>query len=125
VTVSGNFIGTKATGIVAIQNGLHGVSSYTSNPIIGGDGTETLVTLPAVGPGGGEVRTFGGLPQLTHVYVNDPSIGPDEYVITVEVADDDQPESPASYSQTITVARSLSLWLNRPRLPGSHRFWSW
>ena len=71
-----------------------------------GDGTESLMTLP-VG-----VRSFAGLPQLTHVYLDDPALGADEYVITVSIADDDQPESPVTLTRTISVANAVPVALN-------------
>ncbi|MFO0940973.1 MAG: PKD domain-containing protein [Pirellulales bacterium] len=64
------------------------------------DGTQSTINLAAINS---PVRTFVGIPSLQHVYANDPAEGPDQYVITVSVTDDDQPESPTVVTRTLTV----------------------
>jgi hypothetical protein len=71
-----------------------------------GDGTQSLITLP-VGVRGLSGLTTLQLAQLTHVYADDPSFGLDEYTITVELADDDEPQRPAQLTQIVSVANAI------------------
>ncbi len=66
-----------------------------------GDGVQSLVTLP-IG-----ARSFASLPQLSHTYLDDPSTGPDQYTVTVELVDDDEPLQPTVVSQVIQVANVI------------------
>ncbi len=65
-----------------------------------GDGTQSTINLAAINS---PLRSFIGLPALQHIYANDPAEGPDQYIITVSVSDDDQPESPTVVTRTLAV----------------------
>ncbi len=72
-----------------------------------GDGDESLITLPRGTRSLADLTPteLANLTNLTHIYANDPRTGPDEYTITVELADDDEPNSlnRVKASQTISV----------------------
>ena len=89
--------------LLFIDPGMQDIHSLKVN---WGDGQESHITLPL------GVRSLAGLTsehlaQLTHVYTDDSSIGPDEYTITVEVADDDEPQLATSLTQVISVANAV------------------
>ncbi|MBL8814158.1 MAG: hypothetical protein JNM43_28575, partial [Planctomycetaceae bacterium] len=75
-----------------------GVNDVHTMRINWGDGTTQLVTLP-IG-----ARSFSG---LTHQYVDDPEAGPDNYIVTIEIADDDEPLLPAVLTQSVSVTNAV------------------
>ena len=80
-----------------------------------GDGSEPLpITLPLGTRSLADLATLltpiqlaDLLAKLTHIYADDANIGPDEYTITVEVADDDEPQQPAVITKVISVANAI------------------
>ncbi len=70
-----------------------------------GDGSPTqVVQIPADPLRTTDEVTFSG---LSHVYSDDPAVGPDQYEIRVEVVDDDEPLNPAVNLLTVDVVNDV------------------
>jgi autotransporter-associated beta strand protein len=84
-----------------------GVQDVHTLKVNWGDGFESLIALPIGTRSLADLTPtqLANLTNLTHIYADDPSAGSDEYTITVEVADDDEPDSLNSVkaSQPISV----------------------
>lgn len=100
VDVSGSFIDSSA------------IDSHQLTINWGDGSTESVVSLR---PG---VTFFSGLPELSHIYADNPAISPDPYTITVRVADDDVPPNVLIVTRQVVVNRLLPAGVTLNVTPG-------